>query len=100
MLKCDCGKILEEKETEIERILTKALVCPSCGFTTLTKEQAKEFQKRIQLHHIIDQERQVIKIGNSMGITLPEQLNELGISVGKKVRLEAIDEQSFKVEIV
>ena len=98
-IKCDCGKYLEEKEVEIDHILTKALVCPQCGFTTLTKDQAKEFRKRIEFHKAIDQEKQVIKIGNSMGITLPEKLRELGVTVGKKVKIEAIDEKSFKVEI-
>lgn len=100
MLKCDCGTTLQEKETKIEHIMTKALVCPSCGFTTLTKEHAKEFRRRIHLHQVFDQERQIIKIGNSMGITLPEKLNEFGITVGKKVRIEAVDKQSFKVLIV
>lgn len=100
MLTCNCGTILQEKETKIEHILTRALVCSSCGFITLTKEHAKEFQRRVQLHQAFDQERQVIKIGNSMGITLPERLSEYGISVGKKVRIEAVDERSFKVLIV
>ncbi len=98
-IKCDCGTYLEEKETEIEHILTKALVCPACAFTTLTKEQAKEFRKRLEFHRAIDQERQVIQIGNSMGITLPEKLHEFGVSVGTKVKIEAIDRKSFRVEI-
>lgn len=98
-IKCDCGTILEENETIIEHIRTKALVCPKCGFTTLTKEHAKIFQKRLEFHNMLDQEKQIIKIGNSMGITLPEKLRELGLDVGRKVRLEAIDERSFKIMI-
>ena len=96
-IKCDCGQTLEEKEIEIDHILTYAMVCPKCSFTTLTKEQAKEFRKRIEFHKAIDQEKQVIRIGNSMGITFPEKLSEFGISVGKKVKVEAIDARSFKV---
>ena len=99
-IKCDCGHHLLEKETEIEHIPIVAMVCPHCGFTTLTKEQAKDFQKLVQLHQALDQERQVIKIGNSMGITLPDKLREFGVSVGKKVRLEAIDGHSFKVKVL
>ena len=94
---CDCGGVLEEKEVKVDYILTNALVCPRCGFVTLTKEQAKEFRQRLDLHHAVDQERQIIKVGNSMGITLPEKLRTMGIAVGKKVKIEAIDERSFKV---
>ena len=96
-MKCDCGKTLEEKEIEIDHILTHAMVCPKCGFTTLTKDQAKEFRKRIEFHKAIDQEKQIIRIGNSMGITLPEKLSDFGVSIGKKVKVEAIDNHSFKV---
>lgn len=98
-IRCDCGNYLKESETEIEHILARAMVCPHCGFTTLTKEQAKEFHKRLEFHKTIDQEKQVIRIGNSMGITLPEKLRDFGISVGKKVKIEAIDDRSFKVQI-
>lgn len=98
-IKCDCGRVLEEKETAFEHICTSALVCPNCGFTTLTKDQAKVFQKRLELHTALDQEKQIIKIGNSMGITLPEKLRDFGLRVGHKVKLEAIDEHSFKVDL-
>lgn len=96
-IKCDCGKELKVRDTVIEHIPTEALVCSGCGFTTLTKEQAKNFSKKVELHRAIDQERQVIKIGNSMGITLPERFRELGVDVGRKIRIEAIDQHSFKV---
>jgi len=99
-LTCDCENNLTEKQASIRGILTKAMVCPKDNFTTLTKDQAKEFRKRLEIHHVIDQERQVIKVGNSMGITLPEKLKNFGITVGKKVKIEAIDEHSFKVELV
>ena len=81
-------------------VLTNALVCPRCAFTTLTKEQAKVFQRRLEMHSAVDQEKPVIKIGNSMGITLPEKLRDFGLKVGNKVKLEAINENSFKVELL
>lgn len=96
---CDCGTRLEENEALVSHILTVALVCPKCGFITLTKDQAKIFQKRLELHSAVDQEKQIIKIGNSMGITLPEKLRDFGLKVGQKVKLEAIDESSFKVDL-
>ncbi len=98
-IKCDCGKYLEEKEVNVDHILAKAMVCPSCEFTTLTKDQAVEFRKRVDFHQAIDQERKVIQIGNSFGITFPERLREFGVSVGSTVKMEALNEKSFKVEI-
>jgi antitoxin component of MazEF toxin-antitoxin module len=99
-LRCDCNEILREKEIKLDGILTKAMVCPKCKFITLTLEQAKEYHKKLKLHQDVDQERQIIKIGNSMGITLPDKLNEYGIKIGKKVKIEAIDENSLKIKII
>lgn len=97
---CDCGRFLVEKKTELDHIETKAMVCPKCGFTTLTKEQAEKFVRLKQLHQIIDAERKIIKIGNSMGLTLPDKLQDFGAKVGKKVKIEALSPKSFKVELI
>lgn len=99
-IKCDCGGNLEEKATTFDSIKTKAMVCSKCGFTTLTKEQAQEYVKLKQLHQIIDAERKIIKIGNSMGLTLPDRLQEFGAKIGKKVRIIALSPKAFKVELV
>ena len=98
-IKCDCGKFLIEKKTKFDHFQTEAMVCPNCNFTTLTKEQAEKYVKLKQLHQIIDAERKIIKIGNSMGFTLPDQLKDYGIKVGKKVKTEALTSDSFKVEL-
>ncbi len=97
---CDCGKVLVEKKVLFDHFETEAMVCPQGHFTTLTKEQAENYVKLKQLHAAIDAERKVIKIGNSMGVTFPEQLQELGVHVGSKVRLEALSANTFKIEIM
>jgi len=99
-IKCDCGKFLVVKKTKFDDFETEAMVCPKCDFTTLTKEQAMEYVKLKQLHQIIDAERKIIKIGNSMGFTLPDALKTFGVKVGKKVKTEALGVKSFKVELV
>ena len=99
-IRCDCGTLLETRQTHFEGFETEALVCPKCDFTTLTKEQAMQYARLKQLHQIIDAERKVIRIGNSMGLTLPDSLRDFGVKVGKKVRTEALGANSFKVEIV
>ena len=97
-IKCDCGGFLIDRKTKFDDIETEAMVCPKCNFTTLTKEQAKRYIKLKQLHTIIDAERKIIKIGNSMGLTFPDRLQEFGAKVGKKVKTEALTQHSFKVE--
>ena len=99
-IRCDCGEYLVEKRTKFDDFETQAMVCPKCSFTTLTKEQAEKYVKLKQLHQIMDAERKIIKIGNSMGLTLPEGLQEFGAKVGKKVKIEALSLISFKVELV
>lgn len=96
-IKCDCGEYLEDKKTTIDEIETKALVCAKCGYTTLNKEQVKDFVKLKQMHRLLDKERKVIRIGNSEGITVP--FRELGVKIGEKVKLKALNLHSFKVLI-
>jgi len=98
-IRCDCGNYLEEKTIEFDSIHTKAMVCSKCNFTTLTKEQAREYVKLKQLHQIMDSERKIIKIGNSIGLTLPDRLRDLGVKIGAKVKTTALGPKSFKVEL-
>ena len=97
-IKCDCGAFLEERTTNFDSIKTKAMICPTCSFTTFTKTQAEEYIKLKKLHQIVDAERKIIKIGNSIGITLPEKLKEFGVKFGKKIKVEALSENSIKIE--
>ena len=99
-IRCDCGTLLEAKQALFEGFETEAMVCPKCGFITLTREQAQQYVKLKQLHQIVDAERKIIRIGNSMGFTLPDGLKEFGAKVGGRVKTEALGEKSFKVELV
>jgi len=99
-IRCDCGGILVAKSTNLGHIETDAMICEQCHFTTLTKEQAEKYVKLKQLHDIIDSERKIIKIGNSMGLTFPDKMKEFGLAIGKKVRTEALSSKAFKVEII
>ena len=99
-IKCDCGEFLVEGKTRFDHFETSAMICPKCNFTTLTKEQAEKYAKLKHLHRIIDVERKIIKIGNSMGLTLPDRLQDFGAKIGKKVKIEALSQKSFKVELM
>jgi len=91
---CDCGTKLKEGETEIDGVLTLAMVCPKCKFITLTKKQAIEFMRLKELHSIVDGERKIIKIGNSLGLTLPEAM---GLKIGNKVKIKALSKHELKI---
>jgi len=99
-IKCDCGEFLIGKNVKFGNFETEAMACPNCNFITLTKEQAEKYAKLKQLHQIVDAERKIIKIGNSMGLTLPDRLQDFGAKIGKKVKIEALGPKSFKVELV
>ncbi|MFH0798105.1 MAG: hypothetical protein V1906_01700 [Candidatus Woesearchaeota archaeon] len=96
-LTCDCGNILVETEKDFDGVISEAMVCPKCHFTTLTKDQFEKLIELKKLHEVIDKERRIIKIGNSLGITLPESLRDFGITVGKKVKIEALTRRSLKI---
>ena len=98
-IKCDCGGILLEKKVEFGGFETEAMVCPGCEFTTLTKGQAENYVRLKKMHEIMDAERKIIQVGNSMGLTLPDRLQDFGVKVGKKIKTEALTPNSFKVVI-
>ena len=99
-IKCDCGGFLAERMAKFDGFETEAMVCENCGFTTLTREQAGKYSKIKQLNERVNTERKIIRIGNSMGLTLPDGLQDMGIKVGKKVKTEALGPKSFKVELL
>ena len=98
-IRCDCGGIFLEEITKFDFFETEAMVCSKCRDVTLDIKQAEKYLKLRRLHRIMDAERKIIKIGNSMGFTLPEELKDFGAKVGKKIKIEALSAKSFKVEL-
>lgn len=98
-VRCDCGGEFLEKKVQYKGLSVPAMVCEKCGHTNLTWKQADYYMKLSRLHSILGRTRKIIKVGNSMGMLLPEKLREFGIKPGKKVRIDLIDRKSFKVEM-
>jgi hypothetical protein len=96
---CNCGGYFEDKQHNFDSFATEAAVCNKCGHVTLSREQAEEYIKLKRMHQCVDSERKVIRIGNSFGLTLPEQLKEFGTKVGDKVKITALSSNSFKIEL-
>ena len=94
---CDCGGTFENKEIAFKGITTMAEVCNKCSHTMFSPKQAREFIRLKELQEIVKGKRKIIKIGNSMGITLPEKLSGFGVKVGSKVKIKATGSRSFEL---
>ncbi len=53
--------------------------------------------KNLKASFLMSHERKVIKIGNSMGLTLPDRLKEVGIHIGQKVKIEPVNDHSLNL---
>jgi len=96
-LRCDCGKYFQNKEVEIKGIVTSAEVCSGCGYITFTREQAEAFFKAKELQEMIKGKRKIIRIGDSIGITLPEKMKSFGLKAGKELKARATGPRSFEL---
>ena len=99
-LKCDCGGTFVEQPYDFEGIPSEALVCDKCGHVTLTLQQAQRLAKLKEIHALLAGERTLIKIGNSIGLTLLPRLAEYGFKVGGKVKIVPKDEGRFEVSVL
>lgn len=99
-MKCGCGGNFEEKTQEIQGIKCNVMVCGSCNEIIFTLEQSKIFHKMKQIQDELAKENKKIgKVGNSMGITLPAKLKELGYDIGKSLDIRILDSKHLIIEL-
>ena len=79
---CRCGGTVETGKAFVEGFLLEANVCSQCGDVGLPLESAKEMLRLKQEAEKIDSERKIVKIGNSIGITLPPEAEDIGFKEG------------------
>ncbi len=60
-MKCDDGWFLEEREVTIAGFTVSAMVCPDCGFVTLTKAQAKRLQELQRLQELMGEDMEIMQ---------------------------------------
>ena len=99
-LKCDCGGTFVEQSYDFEGITSEASVCDKCGHVTLNLAQAERLAKLREMQVLLAGERKLIKMGNSIGLTLPRRLAEYGFKIGGKVKIVPKDENRFEVSIL
>lgn len=92
-IKCDCGSILKTQMQELDGYEVEALVCPKCGFVTLTREQAEYLMKLRRMSEALGDERKVVRIGNTLGVTFPPVL----VHQGQKVRIRPVAPNKYEL---
>ncbi len=95
--KCGCGGQIEESKTMFEGFLVDALVCNKCSEVSFSPESAKELLRLREEAEKIDSERKIVKIGNSIGITLPHKAEEIGFKEGILVDVHLIGEHEIVI---
>ena len=98
-LKCSCGGTYREQSVVFEGCTVEAMVCSRCSDETFTIEQSKKLFALAQMKKVLDKERKIIRIGDSIAITLPKAFEEQGWRVGKAVHLEYLTKKSLKIEV-
>jgi len=76
-----CGAVFREKTIERGGVRGKAMVCSGCGRVTFSEAQSHRFLKARLFNARFQVARKIIRIGNSIGVTLPEGLAKLGQKV-------------------
>ena len=100
VINCECGGQFVEQCKEIEGITSPVMVCNQCEDMMFSLEQSKLYHKLRNIQSFLTNEnRKIGKIGNSMGITLPVKLKELGFNVGKNFNLQILDENRIMIEL-
>ena len=94
---CSCGGIFEDKQVEFEGFDVKALKCNRCGELTFTPEQFKDVLALRELANKISSRRRIVRIGNSLGITLPKSVKELGLGIGSEVKIKLANRKSLQI---
>jgi hypothetical protein len=99
-MKCGCGGKFEEKTQEIKGIKCSVMACGSCQEIIFTLEQSKAYHKLRQIQDELSKEtKKISKVGNSMGITLPIKLKELGFDIGKSLDMRILDSRHIIIEL-
>lgn len=96
--KCNCGGRIEEGKTMLEGFLIDALICDKCAEITLSPESAKELLRLREESEKINSERKIVRIGNSIGVTLPPEAEEIGFREGTTVDVHLIGQHQIVIK--
>lgn len=98
--KCiECSGLMELTLIEEKGIPCNAFKCKDCGHSVVTIEQMREYNHLKDLSQAIPEKRKIIKIGNSLGFTLPISLKKYGFNVGKEIEIKLLDAHNLSIKL-
>jgi hypothetical protein len=99
-IKCSCGGVFRKETVEFEGFDVEALKCSKCGEKTFTPVQFKKVLELRESAKEINSVRKIVRIGNSLGITLPKGIKGLGLKAGSKVKLRLENKKTIELALV
>jgi len=99
-IKCKCGDgYLKTSIEHYNDFEYEVEICSKCDYKVFTVEQMKKYQELLKLSTIETSEpRKIIRIGNSLGITLPQMIKDIGLAVGDTAKLKFLSPQSVQID--
>lgn len=92
----ECGTEMEEKnETRFGEDMS-VYRCPKCGKSLVNLDDVIKIQRKFIKS--IEEERTIIKIGNSLGVTFPQELKDI-FRLGEKVKVR-FDPETMELSVV
>ncbi len=98
--KCiECSGLMKLTRIEEKGVSCDAFQCAKCGHTVVTIDQMKEYNRLKEFTNAVPKKRKIVKIGNSLGFTLPVTLKEYGFDVGKDIEIKVLDSHNIAIKL-
>lgn len=95
-MKCgDCETNMEVKRENRLGERVQIYTCPNCGQSLISLDDAVRIQRRFI--KAIEEERTVVRIGNSIGVTFPRELKKI-FKLGEKVKVR-FDPDTMEISV-
>lgn len=98
--KCiECSGLMKLTRIEEKGVSCNAFKCLKCDHTVVTIDQMREYNRLKEFANAVPKKRKIVKIGNSLGFTLPVTLKEYGFEVGKDIEIKVLDSHNLAIKL-
>ena len=84
---------------EEEGVSCHAFKCVKCSHTVVTIDQMRKYNRLKEFANAVPEKRKIVKIGYSLGFTLPVTLKEYGFGVGKDIEIKVLDSHNLAIKL-
>jgi hypothetical protein len=96
----ECGGSMKLTSLEEKGITFEGYKCEKCNHAIVTIEQMHFYEKAKALKDALPLKRKIVKIGNSLGFTLPITLAKYGLKIGRELEIKILDESNIKITLL